>query len=92
MTAAIALFRAWARRVGWGPVHALAASTGAILTYGWISLRSLVVLGGTALGVPTTPIDVMGQAMLLLVMLGLSYLAWRRLRRGAAFNSIEREP
>ena len=86
VTAAIALFVAWARRVGWGPVHALAASTGAILTYGWISLRRLVVLGGTALGVPTTPIDVVGQAMLLLVMLGLSYLAWWRLRRGAVIQ------
>ena len=53
----------WSRRAGWGPVHALAASTGAILTYGWISLRRLVVAGGTSLGVPTTPIDVVGQAV-----------------------------
>ncbi len=75
---AVVLFAIWSRRAGWGPVHALAASTGAILTYGWISLRRLMVAGGTALGVPTTPIDVVGQVVLLLVMLALSYLAWRK--------------
>ncbi len=79
--AAVVLFAVWSRRPGWGPAHVLAAATGAILTYGWISLRRLVVAGGTSLGVPTTPIDVVGQAVLLLVMLGASYLAWRRLRR-----------
>ncbi len=79
--AAVVLFAVWSRRGGWGPVQALAALTGAIITYGWISLRRLVVAGGTSLGVPTTPIDVLGQALLLLAMLGLSYLAWRWLRR-----------
>ena len=62
-------------------MHALAAATGAIVTYGWISLWRLVVAGSTFLGVPTTPIDVLVQAVLLLVMLGLSCLAWRRLQR-----------
>jgi hypothetical protein len=79
--AAVVLFSVWSRRAGWGPVHALAAATGAIVTYGWISLWRLVVAGSTFLGVPTTPIDVLGQTVLLLVMLGLSCLAWRRLRR-----------
>ncbi len=79
--AAFVLFAVWSRRAGWGPVHVLAASTGAILTYGWISLRRLVVAGGTSLGVPATPIDVVGQAALLVAMLALSYLAVRRLRR-----------
>ena len=78
---AVVLFVTWASRVGWGPTHALAASLGAILTYGWISLRRLVVAGGTSLGVPTIPIDVIGQAALLLVMLGLGVLAWRGLLR-----------
>lgn len=78
---AVVLFAVWSRRAGWGPVQALAAATGAIVTYGWISLERLLVVGGTALGVPTTPIDVVGQAGLLLVMLALSSLAWRRLRR-----------
>jgi hypothetical protein len=75
------LFASWSRRRGWGPTHALAAATGAILTYGWISLWRLVAAGGTALGVPATPIDVVGQAALLLLMLGLSYVGSRRLNR-----------
>lgn len=79
--AAVALFAVWGQRVGWGPNHALAASLGAIVTYGWISLRRLVVAGGTSLGVPTTPIDVIGQAGLLLVMLGLGVMAWRQVSR-----------
>ncbi len=78
--AAVTLFAGWASRAGWGPVHMLAAATGALLTYGWLSLRRLIVLGGTALGVPTTPVDVAGQAALLLLMVGLSYLGWRQLR------------
>lgn len=79
---AIALFTAWSRRAGWGPPHVLVAATGAIVTYGWISLRRLLVAGGTSLGVPTTPVDILGQASLLLGMLGLSYVAWRHLTRG----------
>ncbi len=78
---AVALFWNWSRRARWGPTHILAAATGAVITYGWISLRRLVVAGGTSLGVPTTPIDVWGQAGLLLLMLALSALAWRRLSR-----------
>ena len=76
---AVVLFAVWSRRAGWGPAHALAAATGAIVTYGWMSLRRLVVAGGTLLGVPTTRIDVVGQVGLLLVMIALSYLASRRL-------------
>lgn len=75
----IVVFGVWSRRRGWGPVHALAAATGAILTYGWVSLRRLLVSGGTSLGVPTTPIDVAGQVVLLLVALGLSWRAWQGL-------------
>lgn len=76
---AIALFRGWSRRAGWGPRQVLAAASGAMVTDGWISLRRLVVAGGTSLGVPTTPIDVVGQAGLLLALLALSYLGCRRL-------------
>ena len=76
---AVVLFVIWSRRSGWGPVHVLAAATGAVLTYGWISIRRLVVAGGTSLGVPTTPIDVVGQVALLLAMLAVSYVGWKRL-------------
>jgi hypothetical protein len=78
---AVVVFWKWSHRDRWGPAHVLAAATGAVLTYGWISLRRLVVAGGTSLGVPTTPIDVWGQVGLLLLMLALSGLAWRRLSR-----------
>ena len=78
---AVVLFALWSSRAGWGPAHALAAAAGAILTYGWVSLRRFLVSGGTSLGVPTTPIDVMGQTGLLLLMLALCYLSSRRLRR-----------
>ena len=57
----------------------LAAATGAVLTYGWISIRRLVVAGGTSLGVPTTPVDVVGQVALLLAMLAVGYAGWRRI-------------
>lgn len=84
LVVAVLLFTVWGRRVGWGPKHALAASLGAIVTYGWISVRRLVVAGGTSLGVPTTPIDVVGQVALLLAMLALGGLAWRRTSRRVA--------
>ncbi|MES2306532.1 MAG: hypothetical protein V4558_13570 [Gemmatimonadota bacterium] len=75
----LALFGKWSRRAGWGPTSVLAASMGAVLTYGWLSLRRFIVSGGTSLGVPTTPIDVVGQVCLLFLMLGLGYIGWRRL-------------
>jgi hypothetical protein len=77
---AVVLFVMWSRRSGWRPVHVLAAGTGAVLTYGWLGIARLVVIGGTALGVAATPIDVVGQVLLLVVMLGVCWVGWRRLR------------
>jgi hypothetical protein len=77
---ALVLFVVWSRRSGWKPVHVLAAGTGAVLTYGWLGITRLVVIGGTALGVPTAPIDVAGQVLLLVVMLGVCWVGWRRVK------------
>jgi hypothetical protein len=58
----------------------LAAATGAILTYGWISITRMIA-GTTALGVPTTTVDVVGQIFLLLGTLALIGMAGHRLAR-----------
>ena len=75
---AVALLGRWSRRKGWQPNHALAAAVGAVLTYGWISIVRMV-LGGTALGLPTTKADVAGQILLLIGVLAAAYAGSRRL-------------
>jgi hypothetical protein len=74
---AIALITIWSKRPGWGPRHVLAAATGAILTYGWLGITRMIS-GSTALGVPTTAVDVAGQIFLLLGILALISMAGRR--------------
>jgi len=77
---AIACLTAWSRRVGWGPLHALAAATGAILTYGWLSIARMIA-GRTVLGAPTNAIDVAGQIVLLLAILAVARAGVHRLHR-----------
>ena len=77
---AIGLFTAWSRRSDWGPIHALGAATGAVLTYGWLSIPRIAA-GSTALGTPTTALDVAGQVILLALILVVIGVAARRLRR-----------
>jgi hypothetical protein len=74
---AIAFITVWSKRTGWGRRHVLAAATGAILTYGWLSI-SRMIAGATALGVPTTTVDVVGQIFLLLGILALIGMAGRQ--------------
>ena len=74
---AIAFIAVWSKRPGWGPRHVLATATGAILTYGWLSITRMIS-GTTALGVPTTAVDVVGQIFLLLGILALIGIAGRR--------------
>jgi hypothetical protein len=74
---AIAFISVWSKRPGWGPRHILAAATGAILTYGWLSITRMIS-GTTALGVPTTSVDVVGQVLLLLGILAVIGIAGRR--------------
>src|SRR5581483_11888158 len=75
---AAAALLVWSRRDRWGPHHTLAAAVGAIVVYGWISVERFAA-GQTALGVPTTAVDVAGQAALLAAILGLAAVGWRRL-------------
>jgi hypothetical protein len=70
----------WSRRDSWSAHHTLAAAVGAILVYGWISVERFAA-GHTALGVPTTAVDVACQAALLAAILGLAAVGWRRLRQ-----------
>lgn len=79
--AAFAALRLWSERAGWGPEYPLAAAVGAILTYGWFGMRRYLDSGATALGVPTTPVDIAGQGALLLGFLGLGYVGYKRLAR-----------
>lgn len=69
------------RRLGWGPTRSLAAAMGAILTYGWFGLRRYLVFGGTAMGVHTKPIDIVGELAILLGLLALGWWSKRRLDR-----------
>ena len=76
----IGAFCVWARRRGWTPAHVIAAAAGAVLTYGWVSIRRMLA-GATALGAPTTSLDVAGQVVLLLGILALAVVGARRAGR-----------
>ena len=76
---AAGLLARWSRRAGWTPVHVVAAATGAVLTYGWLSIR-LMARGSTAIGTPTTTVDVVGQVALVAITFTIAVLAGRRVR------------
>jgi hypothetical protein len=78
MAVAVALIARWSRRPGWGPGHSLALAIGAIVTYGWLGIVRMLVQGHTALGVPTTSLDVVGQSILLLAVLTVAWLGMHR--------------
>jgi hypothetical protein len=70
---AVLLIASWSRAEGWGPAHVVALGFGTVLTYAWVGLRPLLQ-GRTNVGAHTGPVDVAGQAVLILAVLGL--LAW----------------
>jgi hypothetical protein len=76
---AITSLSVWSQRRGWSPRYPLAAASGAILTYGWVSLSRMIFGGVTLLGMATTKVDNLGQVLLLLGMLGLIALGAQRL-------------
>jgi hypothetical protein len=78
---AIALLATWSRREGWHAEYPLAAASGAILTYGWVGLSRMIGEGTTALGMPTTVADSIGQALLLASMVTVIVIGARRLQR-----------
>jgi hypothetical protein len=77
--AVVALLQ-WSRREGWSARHALGAAVGAILAYGWLSVQRFAA-GRTALGVPTTGVDVASQVALLAAILGIAVIGARRLEQ-----------
>lgn len=75
---ALLAFSRYSSRMGWGAGSVVAAATGAVMTYGWFGLRRLMVSGHTAMGVKATTMDVVGQWALLLALLGLCWVSYRR--------------
>jgi hypothetical protein len=76
----IALVTYWSARPGWGGVHILALATGAVLNYGWIGIER-VFSGDVIKPLHVTPVDEVGQVVLLLVILGLVGWGASRLRK-----------
>jgi uncharacterized membrane protein YeiB len=65
--------RHWSGGSGWGPLHRLALTGGALLTYGWWSL----LLPATVTRSDST-VDTVGNILFLGGALTLIVLAWRR--------------
>ena len=84
---AIALLTMWSRCGGWHAEYPLAAANGAILTYGWVGLSRTIGEGTTALGMPTTIADNVGQGLLLASMVGVIAIGAHRLRRDVSLAS-----
>lgn len=74
---AVVVIGRWSRTEGWGPAHLLALAAGTILTYGWVSTTTF--LGGrTNIGDHVGALDVAGQVLEVLIVLGL--IAWGLVR------------
>jgi hypothetical protein len=70
---AVVLIGRWSRSEAWGPAQVLALAAGTVLTYGWVSTTAF--LGGrTNIGEDAGAVDVAGQILEVLVVLGL--IAW----------------
>jgi hypothetical protein len=74
------LFARWSEAPTWGSSHYLALATGAVLTYAWSGLNAFIVRGSTKLGGPVDAVDIVGQCVLILAVLGLIGWAVRRSR------------
>ena len=80
---AVVLIGRWSRSEAWGPAHVLALAAGTVLTYGWVSTATF--LGGrTSIGETAGAVDVAGQILEVLVVLGLIAWAIARSRRTTA--------
>ena len=74
---AAVLYWTWAQRRDWTPLHYLAIAAGTALTYFAFGLN--VILGGhTNLGTPTNAVDIVGQVVLGVAVLGLIVIGARR--------------
>ena len=74
---AVAVMR-WSRRPGWGAVHRLALTGGALLTYCWWGFVQIPSMPGT-----TPLVDTIGNGLFASGAVGLLVLAFRRVRRAS---------
>ena len=75
----------WSRRPGWGAVHHLALTGGALLTYGWWGFVQVPSMPGT-----TALVDTIGNGVFAAGAVGLLWLAFRRVRKaGESDGRIE---
>jgi hypothetical protein len=77
----IALVARWSRREGWDPHHLLAIATGTVLTYSWVGL-SAFLRGHTNVGGHVDAVDIVGQILEIVAILGL--VGWGVLRNQRA--------
>ncbi|PSJ37884.1 hypothetical protein [Allosphingosinicella deserti] len=78
------LIHYWSHAAGWSPLHRLALTGGALLTYGWWSLLL------PAMVTTSTPmVDTMGNMLFLGGALASIVLAWRRTVRGFRSSSVD---
>jgi hypothetical protein len=76
--AGAALIVTWSRLESWGPSHLLGIAAGAALTYSWLSLAAFL-RGKTHLGAAVGAVEIAGQVVEVLLVLGLIAWAARRL-------------
>ena len=65
----------WSRRPGWGPVHRLALTAGALLTYAWWGFGQVPSMPGT-----TPLVDTIGNGLFAAGAVALIFIAHRRVR------------
>ena len=65
----------WSRRAGWGAIHRLALTGGALLTYGWWAFVQTPSTPGTS-----ALVDTIGNGVFAAGAVGLLWLAFRRVR------------
>ena len=63
----------WSASPAWGPNHYLALASGTVLAYAWSGLDAFM-RGSTKLGAPVGSVEIVGQIVLILAILGL--IAW----------------
>jgi hypothetical protein len=74
------LIARWSEATTWGSRHYLALAIGTVLTYAWSGLNAFIVRGSTKLGAPVDTVDIVGQCVLILAILGLIGWAIQRSR------------
>lgn len=82
---AVSLFVFYSKKMQSTAELALLGAMGAILTYSWFGMRRFID-GASAMGVPTEPIDIIGQACLSILFMSLGWIAYKKLKQGESFS------